>query len=87
VEAYKVNSHSNIFDSRHIKINNTIKQNLLDNNPAFIDVKKNLSSNKNRTVLPHKFTPEEKFPLAAVLKKSIGIGSDLTKFTLPVTVN
>jgi hypothetical protein len=46
-----------MFSSRHIKINNTIKQNLIDYNPAFIDVKKNLSSNKNRTVLPQKFTP------------------------------
>jgi hypothetical protein len=76
-----------MFESRYIKINNLIKQNLIDYNPAFIDVKKNLSNNKNRTVLPHKFTPEEKFPLASVLKKSIGIGTDLTKFTLPVTVN
>lgn len=88
VEAYKLNSNSQLFSSkRNIKIQNKIKQNLLDYNPSFIDVKKNLSNNKNRMVLPHKFTPEEKFPLASVLKKSIGIGSDLTKFSLPVTVN
>jgi hypothetical protein len=68
-------------------VQNAIKQNLLDSNPAFAEVKRDLSNNKYRSTLPQKFTPEDKFPLTSVLKKSIGIGSDLTKFTLPVTVN
>ena len=70
---------------RRLKVQNYLKQKLLDTNPVYIQFKKNITNNKRRVVLPVKFTPEEKFPIASILRESIG--TDLANFTLPVSMN
>ena len=44
--------------SRNISADHPIKKRLLDSNVVFMDIKKNITDNKTRSVLPEKFTPE-----------------------------
>jgi len=38
--------------SGRIKVQNYLKQKLLDTNPVFIEFKKNITNNKKRAILP-----------------------------------
>ena len=63
---------------------NEIKERLFSTNPVYNHVKSSLNTMPYRTILPQKFTPEERFPLLSVITNA---GPDLTRFTFPVTFN
>ena len=84
VEAYQSFSKPKMVKRNSATSQNELKNTLVVTNPVFIRYRTYITSAPYRSILPEKFTPEEKFPIMSVLS---GAGSDLTRFSFPVTVN
>ena len=52
-----------ILKSRSLNPIHYVKERLVQENRVFTEVVRNISENMTRSVLPEKFTPEEKFPV------------------------
>ena len=76
VQSYKISAKETTTHSEKLK--------LLNENQVFLETLSSIDSNPTRSTLPVKFTPEEKFSMVSMFS---GVGSDLTKFTFPVTFN